>query len=172
MDALSVYWSSFTYLEITECWGVDFMRAQGLSTRSSSTGRGGASGSRRFRGRGASLFAVLALACTGATTLAAPASFADQESDPTVAATQTTAPAADETTAPATTAPDSDTTIPATTEPTDDASTTPVPDTQDSLGISPRAAAKSISCEAGTIYSVSSDGQLREIKNGDRKSVV
>ena len=142
------------------------MRAKGLSTRSSSTGRGGASGSRRFRGRGASLFLVLALACTGATTLAAPASFADQESDPTVAATQTTAPAADETTAPATTAPDSDTTIPATTEPTDDASTTPVPDTQDSLGISPRATAKPISCEAGTIYSVSSGGQLREIKNG------
>lgn len=74
------------------------MRAQGPSTRSCSTGRGGASGSRRFRGRGASLFAVLALACTGATTLAAPASFADQESDPTVAATQTTEPSPDETT--------------------------------------------------------------------------
>ena len=74
------------------------MRAQGLSERSNSTGRGGGSRSRRLRGRAASLFAVLALACTSATTLAAPASFADQESDPTVAATQTTAPAADEST--------------------------------------------------------------------------
>lgn len=85
------------------------MRAQGLSERSNSTGRGGGSRSRRLRGRAASLFAVLALACTSATTLAAPASFADQESDPTVAATQEAAMPATQSTAPtpATSTPDS-----------------------------------------------------------------